>query len=197
VGWTPPPPSREAPSRSRAKRPLEQVSVSLEGITGRPPIPAPPAGAFNALTPAGIRVKGESTPLCASESCPATAPLTSRHCATLCGMVSNRPEALCHPLLYGRRTAPSKKDGGTLEGTTRNYSTLARDNAVTSGQWERSPPSPSALCDHPCHRDAILTTASPYPTLWNMRRQDTATPTTVPRTTSRQRHPRVGLWAEA
>jgi hypothetical protein len=30
-------PSREAPPRSRAKRPLERVSVSLEGFTGPPP----------------------------------------------------------------------------------------------------------------------------------------------------------------
>jgi hypothetical protein len=30
-------PSSAAPSRSRAERPLEQVSVSLEGITGPPP----------------------------------------------------------------------------------------------------------------------------------------------------------------
>jgi hypothetical protein len=37
---------------------------------------------------------------------------------------------------------------------------------VTSGQWGRSPPSPSALCDHPYHRDAISATASPSPTLW-------------------------------
>jgi hypothetical protein len=180
------PPSREALSRSRAKRPLERVSFSLEGITGRHPIPAPPAGAFNALTPADVRVKGESTPLCAWESCPATAPPTTRHCATLCSMVSNRPAALYHPLSYGQRTAPSKKDGGTLEGMTRNYSTPARDGAVTSGQWERSPSSPSALCDHPRHRDAIPAAASPYPTLWSTRRQDTATPATVLCTASRQ-----------
>jgi hypothetical protein len=44
-----------------------------------------------------------------------------RHCAALCGMVSNHPAALYHPLPYGRRTAPSKKDGGTLEGMTHDY----------------------------------------------------------------------------
>jgi hypothetical protein len=65
-------------------------------------------------------------------------------------VVSSRPAALYHPLPYGRRSAPSKKDGGTLEGMTRNYSTPARDGTVTSGQWERSLPS-SALCDHPGH----------------------------------------------
>jgi hypothetical protein len=34
-----------------------------------------------------------------------------RHCASLCGRVSNNPVAPCHPLPYGRRAAPSKKDG--------------------------------------------------------------------------------------
>jgi hypothetical protein len=67
----------------------------------------------------------------------------------LCGVVNNRPAALYHPLTYGRRTAPSKKDGGTLEGMTHDYFAPARDDTVTSGQWERSPPSPSALCGHP------------------------------------------------
>jgi hypothetical protein len=81
-------------------------------------------------------------------------------------VVNNRPAALYHPLLYGRCTAPSKKDGGTLEEMTHDYSTPARDDVVMSGQWERSPPSPSALSDHPRHRDAIPTTALPYLTLW-------------------------------
>jgi hypothetical protein len=85
---------------------------------------------------------------------------------TLRGMVSNNPAALYHPHLYGRRTTPSKEDGRTLEGKTHDYSTPARDGAVTSGQCERSPLSPSALCDRPRHHDAILATASPSPTLW-------------------------------
>jgi hypothetical protein len=81
-------------------------------------------------------------------------------------MVSDHPAALYHPLPYGRRTTPSKKDGGTLEGATHDYFAPARDGVVTSRLWERSPPSPSALCDHPRHRDAIPATASPYLTLW-------------------------------
>jgi hypothetical protein len=47
-----------------------------------------------------------------------------------------------------------------------DYSTPAQDYVVTSGQWGRSPPSPSTLCDHPRHHDAIPATASPSPTLW-------------------------------
>jgi hypothetical protein len=89
-----------------------------------------------------------------------------RHCATLCGGVSNNPVALCHPLLYGRRAAPSKKDGRALEGKTSNYSAPAQDCSVTSSQWGRSPPSPSALCYHPRHRDAIPATVPTSSTLW-------------------------------
>jgi hypothetical protein len=37
---------------------------------------------------------------------------------------------------------------------------------VTSGRPDRSPPSPSALCDHPHHPNAIPATASQSPTLW-------------------------------
>jgi hypothetical protein len=81
-------------------------------------------------------------------------------------MVSHDPAALYHPLPYSWRTAPLKKDGGTLEGKMHDYSAPARDDIVTSGQWERSPRSPAALCDHPRHRDAIRATAPPYPTLW-------------------------------
>jgi hypothetical protein len=186
--------SSEAPSRSRVGRPLEWDSASLGGwtpplargpalIESRAPprasfclargdheptasIPAPPAGAFNALTSAGVKVKGESTPLRAWESCPGTAPPTLRRCATLCSMVSNHPVALYHPLPYGRRTAPSKRDGGTLEGKTHDYSAPARDGGVMSGQWEWLPLLSSALCDHPRHHDTTPGTATPSPTLW-------------------------------
>jgi hypothetical protein len=81
-------------------------------------------------------------------------------------MVSSNPVALCHPLPYGRRAAPSKKDDRALKGKTYDCSTPAQNCAVTSGQWERSPPSPSALCDHPRHRDAIPAAAPPSPALW-------------------------------
>jgi hypothetical protein len=115
--------SDEFPSRSRVGRPLGRNPVSIE--SQMPPrarfrlarghhgsaasIPAPPTGAFNALTSACVQVNGESTPLRAWESCPGTAPPIPRRCATLCGMVSNYPVALYHPLPYGRRTTPSKK----------------------------------------------------------------------------------------
>jgi hypothetical protein len=121
-GWTPP--SREAPSQSRAKRPIERVSVSLEGITARRPIPAPPAGAFNALTPAGIRVKGESMPLRTWESCPATAPPTptARPSPPLCDAVRRGqppPRGIVPP-------TPVRPAHRTLEKGQRN---LRRDDA--------------------------------------------------------------------
>jgi hypothetical protein len=91
-------------------------------------IPAPPTGAFNVLTFAAAQVKDESTPRRAWESRLGTVPPTppACHCAMLCDMASNNPVALCHPLPYGRRAAPSKKDGGALEGKTDDYATPAQ-----------------------------------------------------------------------
>jgi hypothetical protein len=178
-------PSSGTPPRSGAERPLSWGSASIESRApprasfrlargGHRPaasIPAPPTGAFNALTSTGAKSKGNPCHYAPGNHAPTLLcqlPWRGhpRHCATLCGVVSNRPATLYHPPPYGRRTTPSKKDGETLERMTHNYSAPARDDAMTSGQWERSPPSPSALCNHPRHRNAILATASPYPTLW-------------------------------
>jgi hypothetical protein len=131
------------------------------------PVPAPPAGTFNALTPTGTQVKDESThavPLTClgviSRRCTANPP-----CTTLCGKASVSSATLCHPLLYSRRAAPSKEDSGTLEGGIDTCSALTQDHAVTSDQWSGSPPSPSALCGHPHRHDAIPGTTAPSPTL--------------------------------
>jgi hypothetical protein len=104
-----------------------------------------------------------------------------RHCVTPCGGVSNNPVALCHPLLYCRRAAPSKKDGGALEGKTNNYSTSVqgqcRDtgparsvSSVAIGPVRPSPPSPTpsrTLNHHPRHCRSV-------------RRRDAAKQATVP-----------------
>jgi hypothetical protein len=74
--------------------------------------------------------------------------------------------ALCCPLPYGPRAAPSKEDDGALERGTDACSLLAQDNAVASNQWGASPPSPSALCGHPRCHDAIPGIAAPSPVLW-------------------------------
>jgi hypothetical protein len=81
-------------------------------------------------------------------------------------MASDSSVALCRPLPYGLRVAPSKEDGGALEGKRDDYSTPTQDYAVTSGQRDRSPPSPSVLCGHPRRPNTIPGTASPSPTLW-------------------------------
>jgi hypothetical protein len=41
-------------------------------------------------------------------------------------MTSNDPMALCYPLPYGRRAAPSKEDGRALEGETDDYAAPAQ-----------------------------------------------------------------------
>jgi hypothetical protein len=81
-------------------------------------------------------------------------------------MASDSSVALCRPLQYNRRAAPSKEDGGALEEKTDGYSTPAQDYTVTPGRRNRSPPSPSVLCGHPRRPNTIPGTASPSPTLW-------------------------------
>jgi hypothetical protein len=154
-------PSSGIPPRSGAGCPLERGPVSIESRA--PPrasfrlarghhgpaayTPAPSAGAFNELTFADVQVKGESTPLRAWESRPGTAPLTplARPSPPLCNTVRRGQQQPCtadapHP--RKRMAEPSK---GRRTTTPRP----CKDNAVMSGRWARSPPSPSALCGHP------------------------------------------------
>jgi hypothetical protein len=69
-------------------------------------------------------------------------------------MVSNNLVALCHPLPYGQLAAPSKKDGGALEGKTGDYAAPAQGQrrdagparpvtSVTISPVWPSPPSPT------------------------------------------------------
>jgi hypothetical protein len=53
-----------------------------------------------------------------------------------------------------------------------------------------SPPSPSALCGHPCYHDTILSTAAPSQRCGSMGRQDATTPTVVRPPAFRQPDPR-------
>jgi hypothetical protein len=116
-----------------------------------------------------------------------------RHCTTLCSKASVNSVTLCHPPPYGRRAAPSKEDGETLEKGTGTCPTPTRDDAVTSDQRSASPHhlrpcsaipaavQPSrALCSHPQRHG-------------NPGRQDVATPVAVHLTTFRQPHPRVSV----
>jgi hypothetical protein len=61
---------------------------------------------------------------------------------------------------------PRKRTTGPSKGRRTTTPRPCKDNTVTSGQQDRSPPSPSALCDHPRRPHAIPATASPSPTLW-------------------------------
>jgi hypothetical protein len=107
-------------------------------------------------------------------------------------MVSNNPVALCHPVPCGRRAAPSKKDGGAPKRRRTATPCPFKDNAVTSGRRDRSPPSPSALCDHPRrsrrHPDHCIAIPDAVEACG-----DGTPPRQLlyPRTASRQRHPRV------
>jgi hypothetical protein len=85
---------------------------------------------------------------------------------SLCGKASVSSVTLCHPLQYGSRTAPSKEDGEALERGTDAHLAPAQDDAVTSDQRGASPLSPSVLCGHPRHHDAVPGTAAPSPMLW-------------------------------
>jgi hypothetical protein len=90
---------------------------------------------------------------CSANSRSAGIPATVRRCAA---WSATTPVALYHPLPYGRRTTPSKKDGGTLEGA---QLLLARTGwrhdvspvgAVTSVAIRPVRPSPPPQC-HPGH----------------------------------------------
>jgi hypothetical protein len=205
-------PSSEVPPRSGAGRPLERGSASLGGSTAprtrfrlaRGPhglaasIPAPPTGAFNALTFTGAQVKDESTPRCAWESRPGAILPTPqvRPSPPLC-------DAVRHGRCQSRDTVPPtlvRLTHRALERGRRNsrrgmnvYSTLAQDYVVTSGQRDRSPPSPSVLCGHP-RRPTPSRALHRHPLrCGGTGRQDTATPAVVRPTASRQPHPRVGI----
>jgi hypothetical protein len=115
-----------------------------------------------------------------------------RHCATLCGMVSNNPVALCHPLPYGRRAAPSRKDSGALEGKMNCYTTPMQEQcrdarlagSVTSVAISPVRPSPPPR-RHPGHCIAIPDAVEAC--------GDRTPPRQLlyPRTASHQQHPRV------
>jgi hypothetical protein len=109
-------------------------------------------------------------------------------------MASNDPVALCHPLPYGRLAAPSKNDGGALEGKTGDYAAPAQGQrrdagparpvtSVTIGPVLPSPLSPTpspALHHHVLH-------------CWGTGRRGATTPAAVRPAASRQPHPRADV----
>jgi hypothetical protein len=203
-------PSGGTPLRSGDGRPLERDPVSIESRA--PPqaslrltrghhgpaasIPAPPAGAFNALIIVGARVKGESMPRSAQESRPGTMPLTppARPSPPLCNTVRHGQATTPWHCATHSRTAyaphPRKRMAQPSKAKRTTTPRPCKDNVATSGRRDRSPSSPSALCDHP-HRpqrhpghcitipDAVEACGDGTPPRQLL----------YPRTASRQRHP--------
>jgi hypothetical protein len=131
-------------------------------------IPAPPTGAFNALTFAGTQVKDESTPLRAWESRPGTAPPTPlvRPSPPLCNAVrrgQQQPRGTVpptpvrptrHTLEEGRRS-PRREDEQLLRARTglrRDVKLVGAVTSVAIGPVRPSPPSRR----HPDHCTNIL-----------------------------------------
>jgi hypothetical protein len=173
-------PSGETLPRSRVGCPLGRNSASLEGWT--PPRaklrllegyahpraglrlarglpwarhPTPPTGALNAVTRRGRPGQEQISALFRQPSSRGHL----RHCTALCDKASVNSVTLCHPLPYGRRTAPSKEDKG-YEHLSRAHAGQHRD------QWSVSPPSPSALYSHPRYCATIPHAVAPSPALW-------------------------------
>jgi hypothetical protein len=84
----------------------------------------------------------------------------------LFGKASVNSVTLCRPLPYAPTSHPSKEDRGTLKRGTNAYPAPTQDDTMTSDQWSASPPSPLALCGHPCRCATIPGTAAPSPALW-------------------------------
>jgi hypothetical protein len=125
---------------------------------------------FNALTPAGVRVKGESTPLSAWESCPSTAPptpATMRHYAAWSakpprGTVPPTPVRLAHRILERGQRNPRRDDAPLLCARTGRRRDVRPAGTVFSVTI--SPVRPSLPLQ--CHFNATPATAPPCPMLW-------------------------------
>jgi hypothetical protein len=61
---------------------------------------------------------------------------------------------------------------------------LMQDHTVTSGRWDRSSPSLSALYGHPRHCSTTPGAVATSRRCWDVQGQDTATTATVPHTAS-------------
>jgi hypothetical protein len=81
------------------------------------------------------------------------------------------PIRLTRRALEGGPTAPSNI-----------FYALIQDHAVTSGRWDWSSPSLSALSGHPRQCRTTPGTVATSQRCWDVRRQDITTTTTVPRT---------------
>jgi hypothetical protein len=102
-----------------------------------------------------------------------------QYCAT-----RSRPSSTLHP---------SKRDNDALEERTATNPTPIWDDAVTPGERSTSPPSPPTLCSHPQRYAAILGTAKPSPTLWDLCWRDAASLAVVQSKPPRELDPQIGV----
>jgi hypothetical protein len=160
-----------------------------------------PAGGFDALTFAGAQVKDESTPRRAWESRPGTAPPTPmvRPSPPLCDVVRSWPATIPWHCATHSRTAdvphPRKRTAEPSKGRRTTTPRPHKDNTVTLGRRDRSPPLPSVLCDHPRRPQHRPRHCNTIPNTVGAGRQDAATPAAVRPVASRQPHPRVHVRA--
>jgi hypothetical protein len=112
-------------------------------------------------------------------------------------MASNNPVALCHPTpVRPTRPHPRKRTAEPSKGRGTTMPRPHKDNVVTSGRRDRSPPSPSVLCDHPRRPPTPSRALHHHPQhCGGMGRQDAATPAAVHPVASHQPHPRVHIRA--
>jgi hypothetical protein len=148
------------PPRSRARRPLER---------GPPRSKAPTCAcshlrvrALNALTPQGrattLTRLGITPQRCSTNSLGGTHP---RHCGALCDEAGvSSWHCAAHSCTAN---TPSPRRGPTEPSNALSVTTQGQ--AMTSGRRERSSPSLSTLCGHPCPCSATPRTAATTPTL--------------------------------
>jgi hypothetical protein len=177
--------SSKFPSRSRASRARRLNTCSPgRGIQCTDICRCPSQRRIHTTTRLGI------TPRHCSANSPGEAiPATVRRCAAGSGTT------LWRYATYSRTADalhPRKRTAKPSKGRRTTTPRLCKDNAVTSGRRDRSPPSPSALCDHrrrpqrhPGHCITILDVVEAC--------GDGTPPRQLlhPRTASRQWHPRV------
>jgi hypothetical protein len=191
-------PSSEAPSRSRVERPLDKFPSRSRASRARRLHTCSPGRGIQCTDicrrPSQRRIHATTrlgiTPRHCSANSPGKAiPTTVQRCAARSATIPWR--CATHSRTAGaphsrKRTAEPSKEKRTT--TPRP----CEDNTVTSGRRDRSPPSPSALCDHPRRPQRHPGHCITIPDVMEVCGDGTP-PRRLPypRTFSRQRHPRV------
>jgi hypothetical protein len=99
---------------------------------------------------------------CSTDPLGKTIPATVQHCA------NRQVSTPWHCVAYFCTTntsSPRRRGRGNPRMGASAFSMTMQDYTVTSGQQERSSPSPSALCGHPRHCSTTPGTVTTFPTL--------------------------------